>query len=73
VTFFRFLLVIPAALVASVLGLVLRTIAFFGWFACLVLGRMPEGMRNLGCYCLRYEAQVYGYVFLLTSRYPSFS
>jgi hypothetical protein len=72
VTLFRLLLAIPAWLVASVLGLVLRVIAVLGWFACLALGRMPEGMRNLGSYCLRYEAQTYGYTFLLTDRYPSF-
>lgn len=73
VTLFRLLLAIPAFLVAGVLGLVLRAIAVLGWFACLALGRMPEGMRNLGSYCLRYEAQTYGYAFLLTDRYPSFS
>ena len=72
VTLFRLPLAIPAWLVASVLGLVLRVIAVLGWFACLALGRMPEGMRNLGSYCLRYEAQTYGYTFLLTDRYPSF-
>ncbi len=27
-------------------------------------------MRNLGVACLRYSAQTYAYVFLLTSRYP---
>lgn len=72
-TLFRLLLAIPAFLVAGVLGLVLRVIAILGWFACLALGRMPEGMRNLGSYCLRYEAQTYGYALLLTDRYPSFS
>ena len=73
VTLFRLLLAIPAFLVAGVLGFVLRVIAVLGWFACLALGRMPEGMRNLGSYCLRYEAQTNGYVFLLTEKYPSFS
>jgi hypothetical protein len=33
---------------------------------------MPEGMRNLGTYVTRYEAQTNAYVFLLTERYPSF-
>ena len=73
VTLFRLLLAIPAWIVAYVLGLVLRVIGFFGWFVCLVLGRMPEGMQNLGVYCLRYEVQTYGYAMLLTDRYPSFS
>jgi Domain of unknown function (DUF4389) len=35
-----------------------------------VLGRMPEGLRNLGASCLRYTAQTYAYFALLTDRYP---
>ena len=31
---------------------------------------MPRGLRNLGAYELRYQAQTYGYVYLLTERYP---
>jgi hypothetical protein len=34
---------------------------------------MSKGMRDLLAYCLRYQAQTYGYVMLLTQRYPSFS
>ena len=30
-------------------------------------------MRNLQAYCLRYQAQTYGYVLLLTGRHPSFA
>lgn len=73
VTFFRYLLVIPAGLLAYVLGGVLRVLSFLGWFVCVFTGRLPEGMRNLGTYCLRYELQTYGYAFLLTARYPSLS
>jgi hypothetical protein len=74
VTLFRWLLAIPALIVAYVLGLVMYVIGILGWFASLFLGRMPEGMRNLGSYCLRYTAQTLGYaVFVLTDEYPSFS
>ena len=45
--------------------------AFLGWFVGLALGRMPEGLRNLGAYALRYSAQTYGYVFLLTDKQPT--
>jgi len=45
-------------------------VAFFAWFACLVRGRMPHGFRHLNAYALRYYAQTYGYLFLLTDRYP---
>lgn len=73
VTLFRWLLAIPAFIVAYVLGLAMMVIGVFGWFACLALGRMPEGMRNLGSYCLRYTQQTAAYAyFCLTDRYPSF-
>jgi hypothetical protein len=34
---------------------------------------MSKGMRDLQVYCLRYQAQTYGYLLLVTQRYPSFS
>ncbi len=36
-------------------------------------GRLDKGIRDLLAYCLRYQAQTYGYLLLLTQRYPSFS
>jgi hypothetical protein len=45
-------------------------VSFFAWFACLVRGRMPTGFRDLLAYSLRYGAQTWGYLFLVTSRYP---
>ena len=47
--------------------------AFLAWFACLVRGPMPRGLRDLQTYCLRYCAQTWGYVLLLTDRYPNAS
>lgn len=73
VTGFRIFLAIPALILANVLSQVMEVIAFLGWFVCLALGRMPQGMRDLGAYCLRYQQQTYGYVLLLTQRYPSLS
>jgi hypothetical protein len=71
VTLFRVILVIPAYVFSAVLSTVAQVLAFVGWFVCLALGRMPKGMRDLIAYCLRYQAQTYAYLFLLTSRYPS--
>jgi uncharacterized RDD family membrane protein YckC len=31
---------------------------------------MPKGMRDLLVYCLRYQEQAYGYLLLVTGRYP---
>ena len=68
---FRFLLALPAFVVASALGGVALLIAFLGWWFALATARMPEGMRNLGVSCLRYSAQTYAYSLLVTWRYPS--
>jgi Domain of unknown function (DUF4389) len=46
------------------------TISVLAWFAALVRGRMPQGLRDLFAYGLRYGAQAWGYLFLLTDRYP---
>lgn len=67
---FRWVLAIPAVIVASALGGVVFVIAFLGWWYALATGRMPEGMRNLGVTCLRYSAQTYAYALLVTGRYP---
>lgn len=69
--FFRLLLAIPAALISGVLNYLTEIVAFFAWFVCLALGRMPEGMRNLLAFSVRYHAQTQAYEYLLTDRYPS--
>lgn len=70
VTGFRLVLAVPAFFVAYALELVFFLVAIYGWFVGLALGRMPESLRNLGAYVVRYWAQTYGYVYLLTDRYP---
>ena len=69
----RLVLVVPAAILGSAylgIGLV---VALLCWFAALVTGRVPRGLRDLGAVALRYQAQAYAYAFLLTSRYPDSS
>jgi len=70
-TAFRIVLAVPAYVLAYVLGVVLEVVAIIGWFVALALGRMPRGMRDLMAYCVRYQAQTYAYLLLLTSRYPT--
>ena len=75
---FRVILAIPSQLLASALsgggtsdaGGAMLTAGFLGWFASLVRGRMPDGLRDLLVYTLRYTAQAYAYLFLVTPRYP---
>ncbi len=71
--FFRAILIIPAYIVSSVLTNVAQLIAIAVWFYALFTGRQNKGMQELLCYCIRYQAQTFGYYLLLTQRYPSFS
>jgi len=70
-TLLRLVLAIPAYALATVLTTVLEIVALIAWFIALALGRVPRGMRDLMAYCLRYNAQTYAYLLLLTDRYPT--
>jgi hypothetical protein len=70
---FRIILAIPALLIARIMTNLSQILAIFNWVVSLVLGRLPEGMRNFGAFALRYEQQTTAYVYLLTDRYPSFN
>jgi hypothetical protein len=70
VTGFRLVLGFPAILVSSALSGAAFVAAFLTWFYALIRGSAPKGLRNLGAFQLRYLAQVTGYVYLLTDRYP---
>ena len=69
----RILLALPAVIVSSAYATVVFLLGVLAWFAGLATGRMPSGLRDLGAAAIRYEAQLYAYVFLLTSRYPDAS
>jgi Domain of unknown function (DUF4389) len=71
--FFRIFLAIPAILLTYVFRMVNQIVAFLGWFYCLFTGQMNQGMRDISAWLLRYETQTWGYVLLLTGRYPSLS
>jgi hypothetical protein len=70
VTLFRLVLAIPALILSSVLGTALFVAAFLGWWAAVFSGRMPRGLRDLGAAAIRYNAQTYAYLMLVTARYP---
>jgi hypothetical protein len=70
---FRLILAIPAYIVSSILGNLNRALAIVSWFVALVMGRLPEGLRNFAAFAVRYEQQTTAYALLLTGRYPSFN
>jgi hypothetical protein len=71
--FFRFVLALPALFLTNIVSNLSNLLAVFSWFVALVTGRVPEGLRNFAALALRIEQQTYGYLMLLTGRYPSFN
>jgi hypothetical protein len=69
---FRLLLVLPQLVVLYVLLLVGVVAVVVGWFAALVLGRLPEPIARYLCHLTRYTTRVYAYLCFLTDRYPPF-
>jgi hypothetical protein len=69
-TLFRLLLAVPAFIFNVLLLWVLVISAFLMWFTALAIGRVPEGLRNLSAFALRYGAQLNAYIYLLTDAYP---
>ena len=71
--FVKWLLAFPHYLVLLFLGVA----AYVGWvvsfFAVLVLGRWPAGLRQFLVGVVRWGTRVQAYVYLLTDTYPPFS
>jgi Domain of unknown function (DUF4389) len=73
VTGFRLILAIPAIIVAYFIGILLSVLWIVAWVVGIVMGAIPLGLRDLIAWIIRFTQQTYGYVMLLTDRYPSFS
>jgi len=68
----RFLWIIPAMLFAVVIWFAAMFVLFVGWFAVIVLGRWPEGMRRFVVGALRVSMRVNAYARLIVDDYPPF-
>jgi uncharacterized protein DUF4389 len=68
--FFRFILIIPAAIVVDVLTAGLGVLSFVFWLIVLVLGRMPAPIAGATYAVVRYVFRTQAYMMLLTSAYP---
>ena len=69
-TLFRLFLALPAFLAGGAFSTVTLLAGIGAWWAALFVGRIPEGLKGLLAWTIRYQSQLYGYLFLLTDRYP---
>jgi hypothetical protein len=67
---FRVILVIPAAIVARLVGLGAYVLSVFAWVAALVTGWLPKPVHGVYQAFIRYEMRVIGYFALLVPTYP---
>lgn len=69
--FFRIILVIPASIIAQVIGgYFLFLLAFVGWIVSLVAGELPPAMYQVFAAVIRYETRLFGYFTMVTPEYP---
>jgi Domain of unknown function (DUF4389) len=71
-TFFRWLLVIPHAIVLVFYAIAAGVVVIVAWFALVFTGRWPRGMYDFVAGFFRYGTAVNGYFYLLTDKYPPF-
>jgi hypothetical protein len=70
--FVKWLLAFPHYIVLLFLGIAAYVCWVIGFFAVLILGRWPEGLRNFLVGTIRWGTRVQSYVYLLTDVYPPF-
>jgi len=71
--FVKWLLAFPQYIVVYLLVLVAELLAVMAWFGILFTGRYPKSFFEFGAGVLRWQAQLWAYVFLLCDEYPPFS
>jgi hypothetical protein len=69
----KWLLVIPQYFVLFFLGIALYVVWAISFFAVLITGKWPEGMREFAIGVVRWSMRVNVYAYLLTDVYPPFS
>lgn len=68
---FRLLLVIPINIVVNIVSYFVFAGAVLAWLIALVLGRIPQGFERFLTWFIGLNARYFGYVALLTGKYPS--
>ena len=69
----RIILTIPQFFVLFFVGIGAFVVAFLGWFAALVTGRLPQSFAKFLLGYVRWTTRVYAYEFLMTDVYPPFA
>lgn len=71
--FFRYFMIIPHMIVLFFLYIGLYFVVLVGFFAVIITGNWPTGLRNYVVGVLRWSTRVNAYFYLLHDDYPPFS
>lgn len=69
----NWLLVIPAYIAFYAIVIIGYFASLIGWFAILILGRMPQELFNAIVVMLRWTIRVSAFYYWMTERYPPFA
>jgi len=69
---FNFILAIPHYVVLAILAIGAGVVLILGWFAVLILGSWPQGMRDFLVDLANYWYRIEVYVSMVETRYPKF-
>ena len=68
----NWLLVIPAAIVAAVIGILAYVCVLIAWFAILITGAFPQGMFDVMVIWVRWTMRTTAFEYWMTEQYPPF-
>ena len=71
--FFRSLLAIPQLVAVYFVGIAAGLVLVIAWFAVLITGRWPQGMRDFAVGFVRWQMRLNAYLLLVCDEYPPFS
>src|SRR5919198_912874 len=72
-TFFRWILVIPHAIVLYLWTLAAYIVVLIAWFAIVITGRWPKGLQDMIVLGVSYQQRANTYIYLLTEDWPPFT
>lgn len=70
--FFRIIMIIPAAIVAAVVGIGFLVCMVLSWIAIVITGKHPRGLWDFMLKFHRFMTRYFSYTLLMTDTYPKF-
>lgn len=68
----QWIMAIPHFIVMYFVLIVAEVVAVVSWFVILFTGKLPEGLANVTCMALRYQARVQSFAGFLHAEFPPF-